>query len=77
MNLCEQLGIRFLNTAEVLKGENGYGIAEYYTNGDIHLKTAGLKAALNYLRTPCLFHRGSPPGYGQHPDPDAGVYLKP
>lgn len=51
LNLCEQLGIRFLNTAEVLKGENGYGIAEYYTNGDIHLKTAGLKAALNYLRT--------------------------
>ena len=51
LNLCEQLGIRFLNTAEVLKGENGYGIADYYTNGDIHLKTAGLKAALNYLRT--------------------------
>lgn len=51
LNLCEQLGIRFLNTAEVLKGENGYGIAEYYTNGDIHLKTVGLKAALNYLRT--------------------------
>ena len=51
LNLCEQLGVRFLNTAEVLKGENGYGIADYYTNGDIHLKTAGLKAALNYLRT--------------------------
>ena len=51
LNLCEQLGIRFLNTAEVLKGENGYGIADYYTNGDIHLKTAGLKVALNYLRT--------------------------
>lgn len=51
LNLCEQLGIHFLNTAEVLKGENGYGIADYYTNGDIHLKTAGLKAALNYLRT--------------------------
>ena len=51
LNMCEQLGIKFLNTAEVLKGEDGYGIADYYTNGDIHLKTAGLKAALNYLRT--------------------------
>ena len=51
LNMCEQLGVRFLNTAEVLKGENGYGQLDYYTDGDIHLKSAGLKAALNYLRT--------------------------
>ena len=51
LNMCEQLGLKFLNTAETLKGENGYGKAEYYTDGDIHLKSAGLKAALNYLRT--------------------------
>ena len=51
LNMCEQLGVRFLNTAEVLKGENGYGQPDYYTDGDIHLKSAGLKAALNYLRT--------------------------
>ena len=35
----------------MLKGEDGYGIADYYTSGDIHLKSAGLKAVLNYLRT--------------------------
>lgn len=51
LNMCEQLGVRFLNTAEILKGENGYGQPDYYTDGDIHLKSAGLKAALNYLRT--------------------------
>ena len=51
LNMCEQLGVEFLNTAEVLKGENGYGQPDYYTDGDIHLKSAGLKAALNYLRT--------------------------
>ena len=51
LNMCEQLGVKFLNTAEVLKGENGYGHPDYYTDGDIHLKSAGLKAALNYLRT--------------------------
>lgn len=51
LNMSEQLGVKFLNTAEVLKGENGYGQPDYYTDGDIHLKSAGLKAALNYLRT--------------------------
>ena len=51
LNMCEQLGVKFLNTAEVLKGANGYGNPDYYTEGDIHLKGAGLKAALSYLRT--------------------------
>ena len=46
LNMCEQLGVKFLNTAE-----NGYGQPDYYTDGDIHLKSAGLKAALSYLRT--------------------------
>lgn len=54
LDLCEQLGIRFLNSAEALKGSDGYGIADYYTSGDIHLKSAGLKAVLNYLRTHAL-----------------------
>ena len=52
--LCEQLGVRFLNSAEALKGSDGYGITDYYTSGDIHLKSAGLKAVLNYLRTHAL-----------------------
>lgn len=51
LSMCEQLGLKFLNTAETLKGDDGYGKADYYTSGDIHLKSAGLKAALNYLRT--------------------------
>lgn len=54
LDMCEQLGVRFLNSAEALKGSDGYGIADYYTSGDIHLKSAGLKAVLNYLRTHAL-----------------------
>ncbi|MGN0707546.1 MAG: GDSL-type esterase/lipase family protein [Faecalibacterium sp.] len=51
VTMCEQLDIKFLNSAEVLKDETGYGFAEYYTSGDIHLKSSGLKAMLHYLRT--------------------------
>lgn len=54
LDLCEQLGVRFLNSAEALKGSDGYGITDYYTSGDIHLKSAGLKAVLNYIRTHAL-----------------------
>ena len=54
LEMCEQLGVRFLNSAETLKGSDGYGIADYYTSGDIHLKSAGLKAVLNYIRTHAL-----------------------
>ena len=54
LEMCEQLGVRFLNSAEALKGSDGYGIADYYTSGDIHLKSTGLKAVLNYLRTHAL-----------------------
>ena len=54
LEMCEQLGVRFLNSAEALKGSDGYGIVDYYTSGDIHLKSAGLKAVLNYLRTHAL-----------------------
>lgn len=51
LTMCEQLGVRFLNSAEALKDETGYGQADYYGAGDIHLKSNGLKAMLNYLRT--------------------------
>ena len=54
LDMCEQLGVRFLNSAETLKGSDGYGIVDYYTSGDIHLKSAGLKAVLNYIRTHAL-----------------------
>ena len=49
--MCEQMNLKFLNTAEALKDANGYGNADYYQSGDIHLKTSGLKVLLNYLRT--------------------------
>ena len=51
LTMCEQLGVKFLNSAEVLKDETGYGQADFYAAGDIHLKSSGLKAMLTYLRT--------------------------
>lgn len=51
LSMCEQMSLKFLNTAEVLKDANGYGREDYYQSGDIHLTSAGLKALLSYLRT--------------------------
>lgn len=51
LSMCEELEIKFLNSAEALKDETGYGKAEYYQSNDIHLKSAGLKVVLSYLRT--------------------------
>ena len=51
LSMCEEMDLKFLNTAEALKDSTGYGNADYYQSGDIHLKTSGLKVLLNYLRT--------------------------
>ena len=51
LSMCEQMGLKFLNSAEALKDANGYGREDYYQTGDIHLKPVGLKAMLSYLRT--------------------------
>ncbi len=51
LTMCEQLGVKFLNSAEALKDANGYGNVDYYQSGDIHLKPAGLKVLLKYLCT--------------------------
>ena len=51
LTMCEQLDVKFLNSAEALKDATGYGNVDYYQSGDIHLKPAGLKVLLKYLRT--------------------------
>ena len=52
LTMCENLGVKFLNSAEVLKDPaTGFGLDDYYIGGDIHLKSSGLKAVLSYLTT--------------------------
>ena len=52
LTMCEDLGVKFLNSAEVLKDPaTGFGLDDYYIGGDIHLKSSGLKAVLSYLTT--------------------------
>jgi lysophospholipase L1-like esterase len=50
-DLCEEMGVKFLNSAEALKDASGYGNAAYYNSNDIHLTSSGLKVMLNYVRT--------------------------
>ena len=52
VEMCQEQGWKFLNSAEVLKDpSSGFGLSDYYIDGDIHLKCSGLKAVLNYLTT--------------------------
>ena len=52
LTMCENLGVKFLNSAELLKDPaTGFGLDDYYIGGDIHLKSSGLKAMLSYLTT--------------------------
>lgn len=50
-DLCEEMGCKFLNSAEVLKDENGYGVSTYYGENDVHMTLSGLKTLLEYYRT--------------------------
>lgn len=51
MELCEEMDCKFLNSAEALKDETGYGQAGYYSRDDIHLTLSGAKALLDYCAT--------------------------
>lgn len=51
VKMCEEDGLKFLNTSEVLKGDDGYARAEYMSSDGIHLSQSGLKKILEYHRT--------------------------
>lgn len=50
-DLCQQMGVKFLNSAEALKDSTGYGQSDYFVSNDIHMTKAGLKAILSYVAT--------------------------
>lgn len=49
--MCADNGYKFLNTNEILVGSDGYGKAQYFLSGDIHLKKDALTAVMEYART--------------------------
>lgn len=49
-DMCQQEGYKFLNTTEILKGEDGYLKPEYANADGIHLKSEALKNVLTYVR---------------------------
>lgn len=52
VSMCERLGIKFLNTAEVLKNENGTAIEGYfYAKDGIHLYPVANEIVMNYVKT--------------------------
>ena len=50
--LAEELGVRYINSGSVLKGEDGF-LPESYTNGTdgMHLNEATFDMIINYIRT--------------------------
>lgn len=51
VKMCEEDGLKFLNTSEILKGDDGYAKAEYMSSDGIHMSQSGLKKILEYHRT--------------------------
>jgi len=49
--LCEELSVRYLNTASVLKDKNGYLSAEYDSGDGITLNENGYRTMIEYIRT--------------------------
>ena len=59
LKMCNEDGYRFLNTSEVLKSDNGFGVSGYFAVGDIHFNKTGLNALLEYVKTHALILRCS------------------
>lgn len=51
VEMCEANGWKFLNSAEALKGSDGYAKSDYVIADGIHLTQEGLDALFAYIRT--------------------------
>lgn len=51
VQMCEDNGWKYLNSAEVLKGSDGYAKSGYVVSDGIHLTTTALDALFEYIRT--------------------------
>ena len=49
--MCEENGWKFLNSAEVLKGSDGYAKDGYTESDGIHLTSTAMDVLFNYIRT--------------------------
>ena len=51
VQMCEDNGWKFLNSAETLKGSDGYAKSGYVESDGIHLTASGMDALFAYIRT--------------------------
>lgn len=51
VQMCEDHGWKYLNSAEILKGTDGYAQEGYTISDGLHLSAAGLSALFDYIRT--------------------------
>ena len=51
VEMCEANGWKFLNSAEALKGSDGYAQSDYVDSDGIHLTRSGMDVLFEYIRT--------------------------
>ena len=51
VQMCEENGWKYLNSAEVLKGDDGYAKSGYVDSDGIHLMPPACEVLFNYIRT--------------------------
>ena len=51
VELAQEMGLKFLNTSEVLKDEDGYAVDGYMERDGIHLAQEGMDVLTDYIRT--------------------------
>ncbi len=49
--MCDQMGIKFLNSAPIFQNENGDLKYELHNGDELHLSPAGLQAELDFIKT--------------------------
>ena len=51
VDLAEEMGLKFLNTSELLKDDSGYAVSNYFDSDGLHFSQKGAEALLEYVRT--------------------------
>ena len=69
LSMCEEMGLKFLNTAEALKDSTGYGKRRLLPERRHPPQDLRPEGAAELPVHPCLRDRGPPPGHQQHSPP--------
>lgn len=51
LEMASKHNIKYLDVQTILKGEDGYGLRNYYLSDNFHFTTTGMRVFLNYVKT--------------------------